>query len=134
MVPLALPQSVAKMCQGDMQRQSLGNTRKEQPAKGERGGLWALGTKAEHFEMERGPESPGGAMCRHLQSSTSMQGRKSPAGDGRGGRPDLGKAQGLCERRIMRRMVLMDGYADVCSLPLSHPPSVLRGTPFLSIG
>lgn len=42
MAPLALPQSVAKMCQGDMQRQSLGNTRKEQPAKGERGacGLW----------------------------------------------------------------------------------------------
>ena len=42
MAPLALPQSVAKMCQGDMQRQSLGNTRKEQPAKGEGGGACGL--------------------------------------------------------------------------------------------
>lgn len=44
--------------------------------------LSAVGSKAEYSEMERGLESPGEVVCRHLQSSTTVQGRKSLAGDG----------------------------------------------------
>ena len=46
--------------------------------------LSAGGAKAEHVEVERGLESPGGAVCKHLQGSTTVQGRKSLAGDGGG--------------------------------------------------
>lgn len=47
-------------------------------------GLLTVGIKAEHLEMEGEAESPGGTMCRHLQSSTAVQGGKILAGDGGG--------------------------------------------------
>lgn len=75
---------MALVWHGDTQRPSCGNRTKAHTPAREELGLSTVGIKAEHLEMEGEAESPGGTMCRHLQSSTTVQGRKILAGDGGG--------------------------------------------------
>lgn len=73
------------MWHGDTQKPSLETGKRNTPQK-RRGGPLAVGTKAEHWKMEREPESPAGAVCGHLHVSMTLQGKKSLAGGGGGGR------------------------------------------------
>lgn len=123
------------MWHGDMQRQSLGNMNKEHRAKEERD-LSAVGAKAGHFEMERGAESPGGAVCRAFmglcnsagaestcQGTEEERGRQRTAG---------GLTQGSSRRKMRRGTAPRDGCVDIYPSPSPQPCLSLGAIPFVN--